>query len=162
MSDSTRELTRKQRVFVEAYISNGYNGTQAAIAAGYSKGAARVIASENLKKSYIASAIETRLAAIPPSVKQKRISCYLYLMLAENGLVKIGIATHPQKRLGVINVASPIEVKLLDSFPDTSAFDSEQELHAMFKNKRVRGEWYSLAEEDIALIRRRYGREQRG
>lgn len=47
-------LTGKQQAFIREYVSNGNNGTQAAIAAGYSKNCARQIAAENLAKPYIA------------------------------------------------------------------------------------------------------------
>lgn len=53
-------LTSKQQLFCEAYLSNGFNGTQAAITAGYSEETAAVIASENLRKPYIEEYIEER------------------------------------------------------------------------------------------------------
>lgn len=56
-------LTGKQRAFIEAYLSNGFNGTRAAIAAGYSKKTAHEIARQNLKKVDIATAITERLKA---------------------------------------------------------------------------------------------------
>lgn len=51
-------LTAKQRAFVLAYLSNGFNATQAAITAGYSEKTAYSIGSENLKKPEIKIAIE--------------------------------------------------------------------------------------------------------
>jgi phage terminase small subunit len=50
---SQQELNWKQKVFCKAYLSNGYNATQAAITAGYSKESATVIGYENLTKPYI-------------------------------------------------------------------------------------------------------------
>ena len=47
-------LTKKQKKFCEEYIANGYNATQAAIKAGYSKDTACVIGAENLTKPNIA------------------------------------------------------------------------------------------------------------
>lgn len=32
-----KKLTPKQRIFCNEYLSNGYNGTQAAVKAGYKK-----------------------------------------------------------------------------------------------------------------------------
>ena len=52
-------LTIKQELFVAAYCSNGYNGTRAAIVAGYSESSAKEIASQNLTKPEIAEAIDT-------------------------------------------------------------------------------------------------------
>ena len=51
-------LTIKQELFVAAYCSNGYNGTRAAIIAGYSESSAKEIASQNLTKPEIAEAID--------------------------------------------------------------------------------------------------------
>lgn len=48
----TVELTEKQKIFCREYIYD-WNGTRAAIAAGYSEKTATVIASENLTKPYI-------------------------------------------------------------------------------------------------------------
>jgi len=51
-------LTTKQELFVSAYCSNGYNGTKAAIEAGYSVESAGAISSENLQKPDIIDAID--------------------------------------------------------------------------------------------------------
>lgn len=55
------KLTYKQRAFINAYLTNGFNGTQAALSAGYSKRWARMIAHENLTKHYIQEAIKSIL-----------------------------------------------------------------------------------------------------
>ena len=46
-------LTPKQEAFCQAYMANGMNATQAAIAAGYSKKTAQIIGSENLSKPLV-------------------------------------------------------------------------------------------------------------
>lgn len=53
-------LNMRQQKFVDEYIRNGGNGTQAAIFAGYSENSARQQASDTLSKSYIKEAIEQR------------------------------------------------------------------------------------------------------
>nr|DAN88226.1 MAG TPA: Terminase small subunit [Caudoviricetes sp.] len=52
------KLTRKQELFAVEYVRLKGNGTQAAIAAGYSKKTAAAIARENLRKLYIKNRIE--------------------------------------------------------------------------------------------------------
>ncbi len=52
------KLTKKQEMFCRFYVSNGHNGKQAAISAGYSKKTAKVIAMENLTKPYLKEFIE--------------------------------------------------------------------------------------------------------
>lgn len=51
-------LTAKQEAFVNHYCSNGFNGTQAAISAGYSEKTAKTIAGQNLSKLIIKDAID--------------------------------------------------------------------------------------------------------
>jgi phage terminase small subunit len=69
------KLTAKQQRFVEAYLANP-NGARAAIAAGYSRNTARVIASENLRKPAIVAALakarKRRQAREEYSIKQVR------------------------------------------------------------------------------------------
>lgn len=63
------KLTLKQKAFCDYYIESG-NATEAAIRAGYSKGTAKVIGSENLTKPYLKSYIDERLKQI----EDKRIA----------------------------------------------------------------------------------------
>lgn len=56
------KLTRKQTSFIEAYISNGFNATKAAISAGYSQATARQTGSRLLTNVDIAHEISRRLA----------------------------------------------------------------------------------------------------
>jgi phage terminase small subunit len=59
-----RKLTAKQMMFVAEYTSNGFNGTQAAIVAGYSESSSRTIASDLLAKQYMKNAVEAKLRGI--------------------------------------------------------------------------------------------------
>ena len=43
-------MTNKQKLFVDYYLSNGFNATQAALSAGYSKKTSYAIGQENLNK----------------------------------------------------------------------------------------------------------------
>lgn len=60
MGLEARPLTRKQAIFIREYLVD-FNGSRAAIAAGYSEKTATVIANENLSKPYIADAIREAL-----------------------------------------------------------------------------------------------------
>ena len=53
-------LTNKQKQFIEQYLVD-FNGTQAAIRAGYSAKTAKVISSENLTKPDVAKEIRSRI-----------------------------------------------------------------------------------------------------
>ena len=57
MTDKSKKLTPKQAKFVECYLANGMNGTQACLEAGYSESGARVQANTNLTNTNIQEAI---------------------------------------------------------------------------------------------------------
>lgn len=63
-------LTDKQRAFVEYYLANGFNGTQAALSAGYAEKGARQQAAETLAKPYIRELIEARIKEIAMSADE--------------------------------------------------------------------------------------------
>ena len=58
------ELTAKQKAFIEELPKNQWNGTQAAIAAGYSAKSAGVMAHRLLKNPAIAKELDRRTAEI--------------------------------------------------------------------------------------------------
>ena len=58
------EITPRQRMFVEYYIQNGMNGTQAAISAGYSKKTAQTQASWLLSNPYVKPEVEKRISEL--------------------------------------------------------------------------------------------------
>lgn len=71
-----------------------------------------------------------------------------YLMLDSNtGYIKIGRSVNPKKRETTLQSEKP-NITLLK----TCDSDIETKLHKIFKDKRVRGEWFSLSKEDINYI----------
>jgi len=61
VTEAGHPLTDKEWAIIGKYFELGFNGTQAAIAAGYSKKSARQIASETLSKPYIRDEINHRM-----------------------------------------------------------------------------------------------------
>lgn len=61
MIDEKTGLTEKELLFIREYCKNGFNGTKAAIKAGYSKNSAKEIASQNLTKLNIKNEIKKYL-----------------------------------------------------------------------------------------------------
>ena len=55
-----KKLTIKQELFICEYCNNGFNATQAAISAGYSKKTAKEMGAENLTKPHIAVEVDKR------------------------------------------------------------------------------------------------------
>lgn len=66
---------------------------------------------------------------------------------------KIGITHDLQQRLFGLRVDSPLEVELVLSAESDRSEEVESQLHEMFKEKLVRGEWYLLKKADIELAR---------
>lgn len=56
---SNQKLNARQQRFVDEYLANGGNATQAAIAAGYSEKSAEVTACKLLRNAKVAKAVET-------------------------------------------------------------------------------------------------------
>jgi len=61
-TEAFQRLTNKQKAFVVAYLSNGFNATQAAIKAGYNPRSAQQVASVTLRKPNVAAVMRRELA----------------------------------------------------------------------------------------------------
>ena len=78
---------------------------------------------------------------------------FVYLLKGENGLYKIGRSKVPDVRINTITKAiAPFDIKTVHTafYPD--CYKAESDLHKLFANKRVRGEWFELSNEDIVAI----------
>lgn len=119
-------LTRKQEVFVEAYL-DCFNAAEAARRAGYSERTARSIGSENLTKPDIAAAIQAGLAkrsmtrdeVVTRLAEQARGSLADFLKVDETtglafvDLRKAGDMTRLIKKLRITKAG--IEIELYDA-----------------------------------------------
>jgi len=78
---------------------------------------------------------------------------YLYVVLSGNGLYKIGKSQDPKTRFRQINSGSPVECYFVyHEKYDEDVKDLEKEYHNMFADKRIRGEWFDLTEDDLHKI----------
>lgn len=76
-----------------------------------------------------------------------------YLMIDEHSsLIKIGRSISPSVREDTLGAQVP-RIKLLFTLDK----DIEMELHSIFKNKRVRGEWFRLSMDEVLDIANKYG-----
>lgn len=85
---------------------------------------------------------------------------FVYLIFADNGLTKIGLARNVKMRLDTLKTASPCHLTLLHSIKTNRAESLETELHINFASKRIRGEWFNLSNLEIASIIKKYGTEK--
>lgn len=86
-------------------------------------------------------------------------SCCLYVMQdLSTMLYKIGISKHPEYRESTLQSQKPtINMIYSQRFAYRSvAYSIEQQMHEMFSNKRVRGEWFNLSSVELQQIRSIY------
>lgn len=69
-----------------------------------------------------------------------------------NDLYKIGFSNQPKKRLEMLQIGSPYELRLIWEDKVYNYMQIEEGLHKKFENKRVRGEWFKLDKEDVDYI----------
>jgi hypothetical protein len=67
---------------------------------------------------------------------------YVYVVEAQNGLIKIGCSRVPENRAALISAHSPVLVRLIAKWPGSQA--DERELHTRFADFRHHNEWFSL------------------
>lgn len=73
-----------------------------------------------------------------------RIKTYL---MTDGVRYKIGCSISPEARLRVLRIGN-LDIKLIASGPCVT----EKHLHEVYKDKRIRGEWFSLSESDVKDI----------
>jgi len=82
--------------------------------------------------------------------------CYVYLMIdLKNNYHKIGISNKPEYREKTLQSEKPtIEMLCSKWFPNRKIANSfEQALHQVYADKRVRGEWFDLSENEIKELK---------
>lgn len=84
--------------------------------------------------------------------KRKGSETNIYIMIDDQtGHYKIGRSVSPLKREATL-LSQKSSIRLLFYFPSFSKV--EIFIHEMFENKRVRGEWFELNNEDLELIKK--------
>lgn len=75
----------------------------------------------------------------------------VYVGFDASGLFKIGITRNAKARLSQFRTGNP-SFQFLCVFERTDAMLSESDLHEMFEEKRVAGEWFALSASDLKQI----------
>lgn len=80
---------------------------------------------------------------------------WVYLIEAcGQSIYKIGMSQDVDKRLDGLQAASFVNLRLIHKFEADDSRDAERLLHAVFRNKRIRNEWFSLDNFDLAFVSR--------
>ena len=135
----SRKLTEKQSLFVKEYLVD-LNATQAAIRAGYSENSAEAIGYENLRKPYLAKAIQEAMINRSERVKIDADEVLKGILdIRDNAMQKVvdehsGITEMIDKSNAL--KASELLGKHLKLFTDVVEEKSEQKLNINFNIPR--------------------------
>jgi hypothetical protein len=70
---------------------------------------------------------------------------------------KIGHSKNPSNRRATIQTHNPLDVKICALYKTMDALLYEKQLHALFYDKRSRGEWFELTEADLIDLKVNHG-----
>lgn len=70
----------------------------------------------------------------------------VYVIAAEGGGVKIGTTKSPDDRLRQLQTGHFVKLTMVQRFENADAFYIERVAHALLKEKRALGEWFSVSE----------------
>ena len=76
-------------------------------------------------------------------------SGYVYLIRSASGFTKIGHTENLKKRFASIDMSSPEEISIYYSKVVRNRVNLERKLHSLFADKRTKGEWFLLSDEDL-------------
>lgn len=79
-------------------------------------------------------------------------STQIYFIGGDMGLIKIGLARDPERRLRTLQCGSPIPLRILASGPGSAR--DERMYHARFASHRLHGEWFTRHPDILAEIER--------
>lgn len=78
--------------------------------------------------------------------------CLYILQLGDTDIFKIGISIDVKRRMKELQRKSPLEIKLIRAWRGHDYEYAESSLHYLFKNRRIRGEWFRLTPHDLLDI----------
>lgn len=110
---------------------------------------------KNIILEFRSGELARRVREAEPKKKPMRVTAsgFVYLILAENGLYKIGKAKNVTTRLKPFTVSFPMKWELVHTFQSNDYSTAEAQLHEMFSDKRDVGEWFRLSTEDVEHIK---------
>ncbi|HEU5088698.1 MAG TPA: GIY-YIG nuclease family protein, partial [Roseiflexaceae bacterium] len=77
---------------------------------------------------------------------------YVYVLRADNGTYKIGMARDVAQRVQAIAAFVPFHIDLIVAIETDRMRQLERGLHECFAERRLRGEWFALLDSDVEAI----------
>lgn len=78
--------------------------------------------------------------------------CYLIQDASVTRFFKIGRTNNPGHRMTDFGVLLPFKISIVHIIPCQDSHALESQLHQKYRNRRVRGEWFALTNEDVSEI----------
>lgn len=104
---------------------------------------------ESLKQEWLSQRLSIQETTAP---RPDSRAGYVYL-LSGGGYYKIGLSKSVDIRIEQISPKLPFEIELIHQIKADDMVTLENQLHERFADKRVNGEWFMLAQEDIDYIK---------
>jgi len=79
---------------------------------------------------------------------------WIYILQLDKKACKIGRTTRLDERVRDLGTKLPYEPDLIHTIETNDIYWAEHHLHKFFHDKRIRGEWFNLTEEDIAMLKK--------
>lgn len=85
---------------------------------------------------------------------RRRSALYLYVigLREQPGYFKIGITDDVERRIASFQIGNPFEVYPVNVYTGEGARTIEGLLHRRFAKKCIRGEWFNLDDQDLAIL----------
>lgn len=100
---------------------------------------------------------KVRRAGIEQTTDRKFFNKGLYILIASNGLCKIGRSNNLYQRIASLWTMIPDEFEVYALFSTDKHIVCEKVVHRKYEDRRVKGEWFVLTQNDLDELLRDYG-----
>lgn len=81
---------------------------------------------------------------------------YVYF-ISDGTAVKIGVSrSYATTRICTLQMGNPRQLQMVSAIPANDPEGLESSIHRYLDENHIRGEWYSMTEEDLAWVRKRF------
>jgi hypothetical protein len=138
-------------VTVAPFLVMGASGLADKVKLQYSEAPAASTLGRELSE-VVERTIKSAIPAIQSPTERFEDGGYVYIVRAEMGQCKIGIAVDVNKRFSTLRTASPLHLELVHAEHVSDPAAREIALHRHFRALRIRGEWFDLNDAQIQSI----------
>ena len=84
--------------------------------------------------------------------KEENLYQGVYFVRSGDGLIKIGCTADLPTRFKALQSAIPTDLEIVAFYRCDNVYEREREFHELFKDKKVKGEWFELSDEDVEML----------